>query len=88
MYPELSSHIQQSEDYQGYQQRLESDMPAIKQGDNYDTSNIIHHSQGGQEDTHAQRHPLPQQAQYGQGESDIRSHRNSRPVYLGRRITY
>ena len=38
MYPELSSHIQQSEDYQGYQQRLESDMPAIKQGDNYDTS--------------------------------------------------
>ena len=29
MYPELSSHIQQSEDYQGYQQRLESDMPAM-----------------------------------------------------------
>ena len=58
-------------------------MSAIEQGDDDDTTDIIDHRQGSQEDTHTQRNPLAQQAQHRQGERDVRRHRDCRAIRLG-----
>ena len=55
-------------------------MRAIKNSNNKNTSNIIDYGKSRQKNFQTQRHALSQQAQYSQRESNIRSHRYSKPL--------
>ena len=51
----FTTQIKRNQEDQRDQQRLKRNMLAIKERNDNDTANIVHHSQGRQEDTHTQR---------------------------------
>ena len=71
-----STQIEHRQNEQGDEQRLHRDVATIEKRDNDDAAYIVYHGQGRQKDTHTERDTVAQQAQHGQGESDVGGHRD------------